>query len=338
MVRSKRPSAAPTPRIVIADDSKAQRSLLEGRLAAAGHPVVAAADGKEALDRLLADSELRLAVVDWEMPEMTGVEFCRQVRDKVRDRYVYVIVLTSRSSAEDVVQALDAGADDYLIKPWNALELAARVRVGHRIVALHDRLRHEAAHDALTGLLGRAAVLDRLRLASEMARSSGGSVASVMVDVDHFKRVNDTHGHPAGDRVLIEIAARLRRAARSIDAVGRLGGEEFVVVLPGSDAAQGVAYAERLREEVAASAIAIAGGEIHITASFGVASLDLMPGAAPEQMLEAADRALYRAKHAGRNRVEAAVARDWSEAGGQSHHAPARLSFVPVHSADGLRA
>jgi diguanylate cyclase (GGDEF)-like protein len=212
-----------------------------------------------------------------------------------------------------MVSGLEAGADDYLTKPFNAYELKARLGTGERILRLQqeliearDALKEQATHDPLTGLWNHGASIDILRTELSRAARQGGPLTVTMADIDHFKRVNDTSGHLAGDEVLREVARRLRSAVRTYDSVGRYGGEEFLVISPGCERSAGISQAERLRQVVSAKPVGIQGTMISVTISLGVATLDMETKGSVEQMLGAADRALYRAKLGGRNRVEAA--------------------------------
>jgi diguanylate cyclase (GGDEF)-like protein len=252
------------------------------------------------------------------MPKLSGPEACTRIRAGSQEPYVYVVLLTSRDDDAHVVEGLEAGADDYITKPCNPLELKVRLRAGERVIELQreliaarEKLRFEAMHDALTGLLNRGAAIARLE--QELARSArfGSHVSVVMCDLDHFKKVNDTYGHPAGDAVLREAARRLRCAIRTYDSIGRLGGEEFLFIGSECTARDGKNVAERLRRMVAAGPVNIPGHAIKMSGSFGVASTDQRAGVTAAQLLKAADLALYRAKLAGRDRVECAVPADF---------------------------
>jgi diguanylate cyclase (GGDEF)-like protein len=221
---------------------------------------------------------------------------------------VYVLLLTAKNRHEEVVEGLDAGADDYVTKPCDPFELEARLRAGTRILELQDQLvnaretlRLQATHDSLTGLLNRTAVLDALQ--RELARSerTAAGLAVIMVDVDHFKAINDTHGHIVGDDVLRAVAGRMRSSIRTYDSIGRYGGEEFLVVAPGCGVAVARELAERLRTSVCGTAITYEDGSLDVTVSLGVA---VRTGAPAGLLLRAADQALYQAKSRGRNRFE----------------------------------
>ena len=297
--------------ILIADDDPVSRHLLEVSLSREGYPVSVAANGAEAL-RLLEQSDgPRLAILDWMMPEVDGVDVCRCVRKSAREKYVYIILLTARAHQAEIIQGLEAGADDYVIKPFDLHELKARVRAGMRILELEEQLvaareqsQHQAMRDSLTGLLNHRAILGELE--KELARSvrEGHPVGVMMADLDNFKDVNDTFGHAAGDVVLCETARKIEASIRPYDTIGRYGGEEFVVVLPGCALDEAVKRAESIREFVCGQSVSVGETSIPITMSIGVAVTQ--GDAEHSQILRAADEALYAAKNSGRNRVAAA--------------------------------
>jgi two-component system cell cycle response regulator len=257
----------------------------------------------------LRESEApRLAMVDWMMPGMDGVQLCRTVRRFMPDPYTYILSLTAKNEQEDVIRGLDAGADDYVTKPFNAHEFQMRLRAGTRILELQDELitaretrRQQATHDVLTGALNRRTALEGLQRELSRAQCEETSVGVILMDLDHFKLINDTHGHPMGDKVLREAVYRLQRGLRSHDLLGRYGGEEFLIVLPGCPITETVTVAERLRHRLASEPIKLPGEHIFITGSFGVASSTV--GSDADALIRTADASLYRAKHEGRNRV-----------------------------------
>jgi diguanylate cyclase (GGDEF)-like protein len=295
-------------RILIAEDDPVSLLRLERTLVKLGHEVLAVQNGKDAIAALLQPGGPLLAILDWMMPGADGVDVCRAVRER-QAPYVYVILLTGRDRREDLVVALDSGADDFLTKPFDAAELKARLRSGMRVLDLQDgllkaqeALRVEAMHDHLTGLWNRRMIVEQLGRELHRAQHESRPLAIALADVDFFKRVNDTHGHSAGDEVLREIALRIRSVVRGYDFVGRYGGEEFLVVLPTCDAVTARHVAERIRMRVEAGPIHTGDATIDVTLSLGLAWTGSATEDAPT-LIEAADAALYRAKAAGRNTV-----------------------------------
>jgi len=305
-------------KILLADDEPIARTMLEHWLTGWGYEVVAVRDGEAALNALAADQDLRLAIIDWVMPKCDGIEVCRKIRSGSAEPYVYVVLLTAKDDKSDIIQGLDAGADDYLVKPCNPLELKVRLRAGRRVIELQEQLvaarealRFEAMHDSLTGLLNRGATLEQL--SRELVRGSRRSapVTVVMADLDHFKAINDTFGHATGDIVLREASRRLKIGVRAYDSVGRLGGEEFIAVLPECEAKVGLQVAQRLCRLVSESPVVTPAGKVPVTVSIGIASSDQLSGATAEELMRAADSALYQAKHTGRARAVLATPADW---------------------------
>jgi len=297
--------------VLIADDDPVSRRLLQVSLGRAGYQVSAAADGAEALRVLNQPNSPRLVILDWLMPAVDGVEVCRAVRASAREPYQYIILLTAKGHQTEIIEGLEAGADDYVTKPFDMQELKARLRAGRRILELQEQLvtareqlRIQATHDSLTGLLNRMAILEALDREATRCRREKKPVGIIMADIDHFKSINDTYGHQAGDAVLQETARRMLSSLRAYDSVGRYG-EEFLIVVPGSDLAPAAELAERLRQGVSGQPVSVEGGVVSITMSLGVAvSGDACSRL--ERLLHDADDALYAAKEAGRNRVETA--------------------------------
>jgi diguanylate cyclase (GGDEF)-like protein len=295
-------------RILIADDEATSLRLLERTLQRAGYEVTVVGNGREAADQLCSPDGPQLALLDWGMPELDGPGVCREVRRQPNQRYVYIVLLTARNSKLDIVEGLESGADDYMVKPFNLEELKARLRSGARILQLEDKLvearedmRFRATHDPLTSLLNRGAIMDLL--GKELTRSNRESGCTVVMlgDLDHFKIINDTHGHVVGDEVLQGVAHRLLTAMRSYDLVGRYGGEEFLIVLNNCDLAKAPERAEQIRCAIAKSPLPTSHGKLPVTMSLGVfasAQWDHLPA---EEVLREVDMALYAAKAAGRN-------------------------------------
>jgi two-component system, cell cycle response regulator len=295
-------------RILIADDDVTSRTVLAGVLGKEGYEVTATVNGAEAWQALQQPEAPALAILDWMMPEMDGPEVVRRVRGLGSDEPPYIIILTTKGEKADIVAGLEAGADDYLSKPFDSGELRARVGVGRRMVGLQhalvesrEVLAHQAIHDPLTGLPNRRALLDRLR--EELARAGrhGDLLAVGMCDIDHFKQVNDTHGHQTGDDVLCGLAQILTESLREYDFVGRLGGEEFLVMAPMKAGMDCASVFGRLCARVADGKITTRSGVLSVTVSIGVACATVE--STVDGVLEAADAALYRAKDEGRNRV-----------------------------------
>jgi diguanylate cyclase (GGDEF)-like protein len=301
-------------RILAAEDNPVFQAMLRSLLRKWGYDVVIARDGGEAWAALQSADAPRLAILDWMMPVLDGVEVCRRVRGAAKEPYIYILLLTARTLAEDLVEGMEAGADDYLTKPFHAHELRVRLRAGRRIVDLQEELllarealRDQATRDGLTGLWNRATVLDLLR--QEMSRSARehSPLAVLMVDLDHFKRVNDTYGHQAGDAVLREAARRMKGVVRNYDSIGRYGGEEFLLILPGSDLSATVAEAERLRLAFASEPFHLAETRMSITCSVGFAWMEEVTPCPVDHLVRDADLALYSAKASGRNCVRSSA-------------------------------
>ena len=293
-------------RILVADDDPVTRIRLRATLEKLGHEVVLARDGFEAHHILSQPDAPLLVILDWEMPGYAGVDLCRYLRQLREEPYTYVVILTGRTRIEDVVEAMDAGADSFLRKPVEMAELKARLRPGLRMLELQRQLieareefRYQATHDPLTGLLNRRAILEVLKSALR-----DPPVTIAMTDIDYFKQINDRWGHDVGDRVLIETAQMLRLSIRPEDFVGRIGGEEFLLVLPRREEPNGLAVGERLRRRAELADIVVDAQHIPITFSVGISSTpDTIPY---EPLLKTADVALYQAKRGGRNRVVSA--------------------------------
>jgi len=296
-------------RLLIADDDPLLCQLLEGVLVSAGYEVVIASDGLEAWDILQRD-RIRMLLVDWMMPGLDGPELIRRIRSAGWPGYTYIILLTAMSGRQDIVAGLRGGADDYVTKPFRQEELLARLGVGGRILALEAGLseslaREEAlsALDSLTGLPNRRALYVRALAELSRAERERTSVGFVMMDLDHFKEINDQFGHAAGDEALRLVAAALQKDKRDYDFPGRWGGEEFLIIVPGASLEQAAAVAERIRASV--ERVKLRGAEAgRLRSSLGVAVAS--PALRPiglEELLREADDALYRAKAAGRNRV-----------------------------------
>jgi diguanylate cyclase (GGDEF)-like protein len=297
--------------VLAAEDNPVFQAMLRSMLTKWGYDAMIARDGNEAWDILQSENAPRLAILDWMMPGIDGVELCRRVRSAGREPYQYILLLTARTESQDLVDGMEAGADDYLTKPFNAHELRVRLRAGQRILDLQEELlrarealRDQATHDGLTGLLNRATILQILHTEADRAGRQRQSLALLIADFDHFKLINDTYGHVAGDAVLREGARRMKLAIRRYDALGRYGGEEFLVVLPGCDSASAAAQAERLRQAVSADPFTAGDVSVRVTCSVGLSCRANPSIAHVEALVREADAALYAAKDNGRDRVE----------------------------------
>jgi len=309
--------ASPVNMVLIAEDDPIFRRILESWFKKWDYRVTAVDNGLAAWEVLQKEDAPQLAILDWVMPGMDGIDLCRKIRGCGQGVYRYLLLLTAKDNKQDVIAGLDAGADDYLTKPFEVDELRARVRAGKRILDLqsaliraHGDLQFVAAHDALTGLWNRGAIFDLLKRELQRRQRSRDPLGIIMADIDYFKQINDTHGHLVGDAVLQEVTRRLAAGVRTYDAVGRYGGEEFLVVLPGCKAADLVVSAERLRHSVADSPVETSMGQLPVTLSLGLASMEQGEKETLdcEAFLRTADEALYAAKAAGRNRVETSPA------------------------------
>jgi len=304
-------------KILIADDDPVSSRLLDRLLVKWGYEVIAAHDGTEAWEVLQAENAPRVALLDWIMPGIDGLEICRRVRARSGQLYVYIMLLTANDKVGNLVEGLESGADDYLTKPFHPQELRARLRVGLRMLDLESRLveareslRFKASHDSLTTIWNRGAIIEMLERELSRARRDGSSVGILLADIDHFKKVNDTRGHLVGDEVLRAVTGRLKGEVRSYDSVGRYGGEEFLIVLPGCDNPKLSTKAERLVKVVERSSIGTSTGTVAVTISIGGIASGDCPHADVNKLLLAADTALYRAKVSGRNRSEMALLSD----------------------------
>ena len=303
-------------RILVVDDVPDNVEILDARLSSRGYAVITAANGEEALERV-QDEPPHLILLDVMMPGLDGHQVARRIKDDEKLPFIPIILVTALNEAEDVVQGLESGADDYISKPYNFRELEARVRAMLRIKFLQDeldlknrelelankRLKKLSITDGLTELYNHRHVHQLLHDEFERSLRTGEQVAVAMMDLDRFKNINDTYGHPTGDVILYETARIIKETAREIDMPGRYGGEEFIGLLPGTDEEAAAHVAERVRQAVEAHVYRDGATEVRMTVSCGVASFPGDGIDSPESLLKAADEALYQAKHGGRNQV-----------------------------------
>jgi len=303
----------PSATILLAEDDPVTRMLMTRFLKKAGYEVDEVANGSEALDKM-TKRYYPMLVTDWEMPEMDGITLCKAVRNMQLDGYVYALLLTARDAKEHIIAGLEAGADDYLIKPVHEAELIARLNAGRRILNLEHSLRVAnqrnrilSITDALTGAYNRRYLMEQLPRELERCRRYAYPLSVIMSDVDHFKEINDAHGHAAGDEVLQQFAARAQKSIRNnSDWVSRHGGEEFLIVLPETAHEGAMNVAEKIRSLISSTPFATRAGDAVVTASFGVASTGPSgPDIAlkVDALIRIADECLYRSKLGGRDRT-----------------------------------
>ncbi|HXY01545.1 MAG TPA: diguanylate cyclase [Candidatus Limnocylindrales bacterium] len=297
-------------KVLIAEDDAVSRVMLTRTLQRFGYKVVAVDNGVRALKELHREDPPRLALLDWVMPQKDGADVCREVRFRKNRAYTYLILLSSRESKKEIVEGLEAGADDYLTKPFDPEELKARLRSGERILQLEDRLvearesmRFQATHDLLTSLWNRSIIVELMSREIHRSRREKSCTAVMLCDIDHFKKVNDNFGHSTGDEVLQEVANRLQHSVRSYDMVGRYGGEEFLVILNKCDPASAQSRAENLRCAICNKPIPTRSGALTVTMSVGVALTTEFVNHDVDAIIQEADAALYAAKAGGRNCV-----------------------------------
>jgi len=298
-------------KLLVADDSNVSRSMLSAITKSWGYEVILAEDGEQAWKIMQENDAPQLLLLDWEMPKMNGIEVCERVIAKNPETPPYIVLLTSRSSSEDIVEGLSKGANDYLSKPFDTAELQVRLQVGKRMVEMQDKLndtlnelKELASHDSLTGLLNRRAIMEGLPKEIQRMKRQEQVLCIGMYDIDHFKQINDTHGHLVGDEVLKEVTKRMTSTLREIDLLGRYGGEEVLVITPVDSNNNGIMLYQRICDAVSAQEIKIKDLSISVTISGGMTaySADNNDQTITE-LIARADEALYQAKDNGRNQV-----------------------------------
>ncbi|MBI3269484.1 MAG: diguanylate cyclase [Planctomycetes bacterium] len=296
-------------RILAVDDEAGNLDLLRRRLSRQGYEVPIASSASEAAAEI-ADRMPDMVLLDINMPEVSGLDFLKQLRASPKTLLLPVIMVSALTDTDSIVTAIQDGANDYVTKPINLPVLLARMETHLKMAALVQHLETQtqilsklAALDYLTGIYNRRSMFDALEVELNRCRRSGRRLSVLMLDLDHFKRINDSHGHPAGDLVLREFASRAKQALRSTDILCRYGGEEFCVILPETETASALAAAERIRQAIGARSFMLESDEVTVTVSVGVASVPPEFEGELTELLERADKALYRAKQGGRNRV-----------------------------------
>ena len=300
-------------KVLVADDDKISRLFLKDLLTEWGYEVLEAGDGERAWQILKEESPC-LLLMDWVMPKIDGPELCRRLRVSDDENYHYVILLTGRDRKDDVIEGLEAGADDYITKPFVPQELEMRLRVGRRILELQHSLqealegqRYQAQHDPLTGILNRGEIVKVLERELNRAERQYSKLTIMMADLDHFKKINDTFGHAAGDAVLVEVAQRMRKALRIYDTVGRYGGEEFLLMLPGCEVDEARLIANRILNSINSQPVMFQNTAIAVTISLGLTINKIGEHTDLTDIVQTADSAMYQAKQNGRNRFEIAI-------------------------------
>ncbi len=296
-------------KVLLAEDEPGSRRLVKVHLSAAGYEVIEAEDGQLAWE-LFQRETFQIVITDWMMPKMDGPTLIHNIRSSGQKSYTYIIMLTAVDDKPKVVMGLEAGADEYLTKPFDSKELMARVASGERILKLEEQLtqaHHEmetlALHDGLTGMFNRRAIEEYTEAELDLARRKERPLSVILLDIDHFKAINDQYGHSIGDHTLQQLAGILPRNLRQYDRIGRWGGDEFIVILPDTKISEAIMIAERMRITTAETKLSLENGEYYtVQISLGVA---WGSGSYPslKKLVDAADLAMYQAKQAGRNHV-----------------------------------
>lgn len=299
--------------VLVAEDDSVSREILQKNLMNWGYDVILTKDGEEAWNAII-QSRSRIIILDWMMPKLNGIDICRRVREKITDRYTYIILMTAKTDSNNVIEGLTAGADDYITKPFQRPELKARLATGKRIINLETQLLdtqkklHElATRDGLTDLWNRSAVLQIMEEEVERSHREKTHLSAIMIDIDHFKKVNDSCGHLSGDAVLVAIARRLMENVRPYDKIGRYGGDELLIVLPNTSWENLEIIADRLQKAISEKNFIIPGYDpLEVTISIGGTSYDGVKKKHVDSLIQESDLALYEAKNEGRNRYKMA--------------------------------
>ncbi len=296
-------------KVLIAEDDLISLRILDKNLNDWGYEVMIARSGGEAWEHL-RDADVRLAILDWMMPGMNGIELCQKIRRRRKSRYTYIILLSAKDRKQDIILGLSSGADDYMTKPVNFLELKARLQTGRRIVDLEDKLlviqnqlKDMASRDSLTKIWNRTETLRFLREEIERGAREGKSTGLIMLDIDYFKKINDLYGHDAGDKAILFVVSRLKKKIRKSDKIGRYGGDEFIVILPRCGPDEIIKIGERLRSAVGNRGITTNVDRIPLSISVGCAVTDSSNPMTAENLIKQSDEALREAKNRGRNCV-----------------------------------
>jgi len=296
-------------KVLIAEDDRISSKILEKNINEWNYKAVVTKDGKEAWN-ILKENDITLAIIDWMMPGISGIELCRKIRKEKKHKYTYIILLTAKKNQEDINKGLLAGADDYVTKPFNRFELKARLQTGKRIIELeNERNRLEkilvirSQQDSLTSLWNKSMILRLLNEEISRSQREKHPIGVLMGDIDHFKKINDTYGHQIGDNVISEVASRLKKNIRLYDKIGRYGGDEFLIILPNCNSMNLGRVANRLHKSLIDTKINTEIGALQITISIGGASCEIVDETAPDNLIKSSDSALYKAKNKGRNSV-----------------------------------
>lgn len=297
-------------KILIAEDDRISAKILERNIKNWGYQVVMVDDGEKAWE-ILEKENIQIAILDWMMPKLDGIELCKKIRENKTENYIYITLLTARMTTEDVVQGLNAGADDYITKPVNPLELKARLNTGRRIIQLEndsrelqEKLELLSKQDSLTGLWNKRTITELLEEELSRGFRDEKPISTILIDIDKFKGINDTYGHPVGDEVLLAITSRLKKQIRKYDHIGRYGGDEIMIVLWNVGYSTLVKLISRFRQCIWDQEINTDAGPLRLSISIGGTSTESHQNVSPLKLIKTSDKALYSAKHKGRNRAE----------------------------------